>query len=288
MNYSRDWRVISASDGQDAFTNMAVDEAIARTMVGSENGSALTLRIYTWSPNSISIGYFQKISDIVKELCKDPGCHSESASGGRRISHPPRFFASLRMTTRCRDTFLGSLADDIGLKDSNRNFDIVRRPTGGTAVVHDGGPSFSLILKDGQRMPSTKITDLYSLMGRCVVEALRHLDVSSTIWNGPKGPVTARGSNLCVTSLCPYDVVYQGEKVAGYAARRFQGVTLLQGYITLTDGLVAQELRDAMIDAVKGVTGAKFLDGALTEEENALATRLRADKYTRREWNYKR
>ncbi len=289
MNYGRNWRLIQ-DPPQEAFTNMAVDEAIARALVGSDNGSVPTLRIYAWNPNSVSIGYFQRISDVATELRKNPGCHSGPPKGGEESGTNDRFFASLRMTARHRYTFPEVLADDIGLKDSDNNYDIVRRPTGGTAVMHDGGPSFSLVLKGGAHTPSmnmkTNIIDLYSLMGRCVVEALRRQGVSAELWDGPKG--TSNNPNLCISNLCPYDVVSQGRKLAGYAARRLQGVTLVQGYITLSDGLTAQDLRDAITCAVEDLTGARLMDGSLTEEEATLATKLQREKYTHREWNYKR
>jgi len=154
--------------------------------------------------------------------------------------------------------------------------------------MHDGGPSFSLTLKDDLRTPSTRIniTEVYSMLGRCVVEALRRLDVPADIWNGPRG--NSNYFSLCTSSLCPYDVVSNGRKMAGYAARRLRGTTLLQGYISLPDGLTTRELRDAMIAAVEGVTGVRLLNGTLTEEERTLAVKLRDKKYTRREWNYKR
>ena len=254
MDYGKKWRLISISDEQDAFTNMAVDEAIARAVSPTRRtgaspvptnkyGAVPTMRIYTWEPSSVSIGYFQKISDVV---------------------------------------------NSIGLNGTDNNYNIVRRPTGGTAVMHDGGPSFSLTLKDDLRTPSTRIniTEVYSMLGRCVVEALRRLDVPADIWNGPRG--NSNYFSLCTSSLCPYDVVSNGRKVAGYAARRLRGTTLLQGYISLPDGLTTRELRDAMIAAVEGVTGVRLLNGTLTEEERTLAVKLRDKKYTRREWNYKR
>lgn len=244
MDYGNKWRLISTPDEQDAFTNMAVDEAIARVLADSGSGSSRpSLRIYSWRPNSVSVGYFQKISNVV---------------------------------------------DELGLDGKEKNYALVRRPTGGTAVMHNGGPSFSLTLKDDLLTPSTRInvTDLYSMLGRCVVEALRRLDVPADIWSNPRG--NSNYSSLCISSFCPYDVVSNGRKVAGYAARRLRDATLLQGYISLPDGLTALGLRDAMTAAVEDVMEVRLLDETLTEEERTLASKLRDEKYTRREWNYKR
>lgn len=252
MNNSKNWRLI-LDPQQDAFTNMAIDEAIARAVnsTGRTGASPVptryrvvpTIRIYGWKPNSVSIGYFQKISAVVNGL---------------------------------------------ELNGTEKHCDIVRRPTGGTAVMHDGGPSFSLVMKDGLCAPSTKmdINGLYEMLGRCIVEAQCRLGISVELWNGPRR--IPDNSTLCVSSLCPYDVVSNNRKLAGYAARRLRGTTLLQGYISLTDGLTDEELRDAMIDAIERVAGVKLQHDTLTEEERTLTTRLRDEKYTRREWNYRR
>ncbi len=169
------------------------------------------------------------------------------------------------------------------LKDPAKNYHIVRRPTGGAAVVHDGGPSFTLILKGGR----PDIIALYSLLGRCVTEALGQLGVPAELWKGPAGN-PGNDSNLCISLPCPHDVVHQGRKVTGYAARRLRGVTLIQGYISLSNGLSALQFMDAMVDAFEAVAGTRLTDGTLTEEERALATKLNDEKYTRREWNCKR
>ncbi|MHC4522791.1 MAG: lipoate--protein ligase family protein [Planctomycetota bacterium] len=203
-----------------------------------------SLRIYRWRPGSVSIGYSQKMSDVLGSL--EPGVPPDAA-------------------------------------------DIVRRPTGGATVVHDAGPSFSLVMpkNSGAYRAHNGVTDLYAFAGRCVAETLSRLGLSVTLWDGPKR--TGNNSRLCASSLCPYDAIYKGRKVAGYAARKMRGATLLQGYVTLGDGSIhADDLIDAMAVAVGHVAGVKLSNHILTEEEQELSARLRAEKYALKDWNYKR
>ncbi|MCP4364436.1 MAG: lipoate--protein ligase family protein [Planctomycetes bacterium] len=182
---------------------------------------------------------------------------------------------------------LGGLEPGVPPDDAS----IVRRPTGGATVVHDAGPSFSLVMpkKSGVYQLHNGVTDLYAFAGRCVAEALSRQGLSVTLWGGSKR--TVNNSRLCASSLCPYDAVYKGRKIAGYAARRMRGATLLQGYVTLGDGSIrihADDLIDAMAVAVGCVAGVKLSNHILTEEEQELSARLRAGKYALKEWNYKR
>lgn len=61
MGREREWRLIE-SGYLDAYTNMAIDEAIFT--VREKLGLPPTLRFYGWKPAAISIGYFQKIEDL--------------------------------------------------------------------------------------------------------------------------------------------------------------------------------------------------------------------------------
>jgi lipoate-protein ligase A len=76
------WRVLSL-ETHDAYFNMALDEAISESVrVGS---SLPTIRFYNWSPNAVSIGYFQSIRDevnleVCRELCVD--CIRRWTGGG--------------------------------------------------------------------------------------------------------------------------------------------------------------------------------------------------------------
>ena len=65
------WRLL-LHGARNAFDNMAIDEAILRTVaVGDAPG---TLRFYTWEPSAVSIGYFQGVEQEVDlEACRREG-----------------------------------------------------------------------------------------------------------------------------------------------------------------------------------------------------------------------
>jgi len=65
------WRLLKLKV-RDAFTNMAIDEAILRTRI--EEKVPNTIRFYQWSPSAVSIGRFQDVSQEVHvENCKKQG-----------------------------------------------------------------------------------------------------------------------------------------------------------------------------------------------------------------------
>lgn len=67
------WRIIPLQ-ANDAFVNMAIDEAVCQFVASGD--SSPTIRFYTWTPSAVSIGYFQSLNDevdvnIAKELGVD-------------------------------------------------------------------------------------------------------------------------------------------------------------------------------------------------------------------------
>lgn len=79
------WRLID-SGPCDAAYNMALDEAIA---ISVRNGDApQTLRLYDWEVPSVSLGSFQKISDIDLPYCERSNIPVvRRPTGGRGILH---------------------------------------------------------------------------------------------------------------------------------------------------------------------------------------------------------
>src|SRR3989338_1233285 len=82
------WRLLELEE-LDAFTNMAVDEALT-LMIGS--GKSLpTIRFYKWKPGAVSLGYFQKADDINLEYCKEKDIGVvRRLTGGKAVYHDSR------------------------------------------------------------------------------------------------------------------------------------------------------------------------------------------------------
>ena len=72
---------------KDAYTNMAIDEAIM-TLVSKAKVPA-TLRFFAWKPAAISIGYFQSLDkEVDLEKCKELGVdYVRRITGGGAVFH---------------------------------------------------------------------------------------------------------------------------------------------------------------------------------------------------------
>lgn len=87
----------------DAFTNMAVDEAI---LASQEAGIALpTIRFYGWNPPAVSVGYFQHLKEELNpERLKSLGIEiARRPTGGRAVFHDKEITYSLSMTVNEKD-----------------------------------------------------------------------------------------------------------------------------------------------------------------------------------------
>ena len=80
------WRLLEL-DVYDAYTNMAIDEALMR--LRSEGRSQNTLRFYRWKPSAVSIGYFQILEKEVNvDSCRRRGVDIiRRMTGGGAVYH---------------------------------------------------------------------------------------------------------------------------------------------------------------------------------------------------------
>jgi len=252
------WRLLD-TDLNDAFYNMALDEAIA--IARSKNLVPNTLRFFRWSPSAVSIGYFQSMEEEVDiKAC-----------------------------------------DEMGI-------DYVRRRTGGGAVYHDrdGELTYSIIVNEDHRLISRDFQETYRTLCSGLVSGLRRLGV----------PAEFKPIN---------DIVAQGKKISGNAQTRGMNVVHQHGTILrkvdpalmfkvlkvpsekIRDKLIKsveervtsinavlgrevsfQELKDALINGFEDSFEVEFTPGSITDFEENLAQRLKAEKYATREWNFRR
>jgi len=82
---SETWRFIY--DGaRDGALNMALDMAMTQSVAADQYPP--TLRLYTWNPSAISLGYHQSEDDISLDRCRDHGIDVVwRPTGGRAILH---------------------------------------------------------------------------------------------------------------------------------------------------------------------------------------------------------
>jgi len=238
--------------------NMAMDEAV---MIGLEKHlSTPVLRVYKWHPPTISIGYFQPISEIDLKKCS---------------------------------------TDGIG---------VVRRLTGGRAVLHDKELTYSIIFSEEEFEPFTK-KEIFTFIANCLIETLRLLGIEARIAEKSRGNLK---SPDCFASPAQYELeTTKGEKLIGSAQVIRRGIVLQHGTIPITDSykkisqyltdynqptpklskslsesagriITEEELLRAIFDGFSNFINLE--DGEFTSYESLLIRKLSKEKYSAEEW----
>ena len=200
---------------------------------------------------------------------------------------------------------------------------MIRRPTGGRAVLHDQEVTYSVVmplaLADG---PHT-ITEHYRHIGMALAAALQALGLPVHLVRPQvrAAPTRALASPACFAALARYELSVAGKKIVGSAQKRAQRALLQHGSIPLQMDRqrlfqclrVPPEHRAALVQAAYstmsavyevaarpvalaalhealrqgfGVTfGVELVDMPIAPEEWHLAQHLRATKYATDAWN---
>ncbi len=204
---------------------------------------------------------------------------------------------------------------------------LVRRPTGGRAVLHQFELTYSLVGSERDPLLSGSVVESYRKISGGLVAALAHLGLHAAL--APPGSHRAANHHAaaCFEQPADYEVSVGGRKLIGSAQARRQGVILQQGSILLgldTALLVrvlrfddeanraraAQRLQTRMSsvgDALglpqpldyasmaaalrvgfSTAMGITFADGELSDDERIAAAQMRAEKYANDAWTYLR
>lgn len=108
---------------------------------------------------------------------------------------------------------------------SSRGVDLVKRPTGGGAILHDQELTFSLCLPLAHQALQGSINDSYVNLTRPLLDVLRKLNISATF----RGECpSSKPANCFAGAACP-DLVVDGKKVFGSAQRRKDKAVLMHG-----------------------------------------------------------
>ncbi len=162
---------------------------------------------------------------------------------------------------------------DRGGHGPSRHCPVVRRLTGGGAIVHDAELTYSLVVPGGHPLAARR-ERLYQAVHGALIEALAALGIvaalkkGSELFSGPSKIVLT--PFLCFQRPTAGDVLVGETKIAGSAQRRRRGAVLQHGSVLLRRSAAAPEL-PALEDAAGKTVEAEPL-AALWQEK--LAARL--------------
>jgi lipoate-protein ligase A len=191
---------------------------------------------------------------------------------------------------------------------------LVRRPTGGHAVLHDSELTYSVALskvESGSLLGGARKRDVYMFIARILVRGLAMLGIKATINAAQRGDIR---NPDCFGSAGEYEISGRDErKLIGSAQMTTRTAVLQHGSIPMenpglrvfrylrveqppdahppsclneeTGRIVAfEEAQDAFARAFKETIGAQ--DSGLLPAESAAAERILAEKYSSDAWNF--
>ncbi len=178
---------------------------------------------------------------------------------------------------------------------------VVRRTTGGGAILHDREWTYSLTLPIGHSLVNHGGAQrLYEIVHEALVETLLLLNVKTSRCGFSDGSSANKGPFFCFDRRHEQDVVISGMKLAGSAQRRTRFAILQHGSIVLANrfdqhrvgairdfvDLDDDSLLDPLIAALTRGLGASLDCGEWTSVELELADSLR-EKYASETWTKK-
>ncbi len=193
-------------------------------------------------------------------------------------------------------------------------FDLVRRPTGGKAILHADELTYSVIVPEAEPRVAGGIVESYCRLSAGLVRGLALLGVAGVEVSGQTQERVSRGP-VCFEEPSDYEIVAGGRKLVGSAQMRTRGVVLQHGALPLwgdiaricalltarpdpqyvrarattveeTVGRKAawDEAADGLAAGFAEALNLRLEAGVLTDEERAWAEELRAQKYAADAW----
>ena len=104
-------------------------------------------------------------------------------------------------------------------------WDIVRRPTGGRAILHTDEITYAVIGPQTEPRLSGSVLESYRCLSQALLSALRRLDVPAQSQMEAAQPSSSVKGPVCFEAPSNYEITVQGKKLIGSAqARRKEGV----------------------------------------------------------------
>ena len=213
-------------------------------------------------------------------------------------------------------------------KVRTQNIDIVRRATGGRAVLHWNELTYSVICAKDDPIMGGSINDAYRKISEGLMAGVRHLGANVSFESRRQTQPSPRGKELtapCFTSTAQYEVTLLGRKLIGSAQQRIGNTLLQHGSLLLgpqhkqildllpsdKQGLYKRFAREldrhtislsealpkpidfdqtttAIRRGFQDTFNIRLVDADLSKTEHAEIKHLIAEKYATDDWNYRR
>ncbi len=195
--------------------------------------------------------------------------------------------------------------------------DVVRRPTGGRAILHTDELTYSVIAPEREPRVAGGIVESYKRLSEGLLDGLLLMGVPTRQVEQPDDHDRDQGP-VCFEVPSNYEIVFDGKKLVGSAQMRKAGVVLQHGTLPLYGDIARISLylakhpdqdrvrkRATTVEAAigrvidfdaaarsmaQGFARALHLQleaGELIAEEKAWAEELRREKYAADEWTYR-
>jgi len=194
---------------------------------------------------------------------------------------------------------------------------IVRRPTGGSAILHEGPDreiTYSVIAREGDFPGADDVLETYRVLGQGLAQGLERLGVAARLAPLVRGRREPGGSPpaFCFQRTGAYEIAVGGRKLIGSAQRRQRGAFLQHGSLvldvdpvrvravfpgesdptggmtTLAEALGGSCARTTVVAALAAGLGtalqATLVPSGLSAAEGALMTTLVSTKYGTEDW----
>lgn len=192
-----------------------------------------------------------------------------------------------------------------------RGIDLVRRPTGGRAVLHDRECTYAVIGRLGSRPFPGGVLETYREVAAALARALELLGLSGLGRAEARAVGRSDPGPACFAAASAHEITWRGRKLVGSAQLRRRGAFLQHGSIPLrADGAglaralgggtvdpvsadlaealgrapAWNEVADAMVEGFARSFGVELRRSELTADESVRAERLRCWKYDSAAW----
>ncbi len=111
-------------------------------------------------------------------------------------------------------------------------FRLVRRPTGGQAVLHDDELTYSFVIAENHSSVPKTIKAAHKLISEALLCGLQKLAIDAN-FAVPEDKMQTSGTAICFEEPSWYEITLDGKKVIGSAQARQEGILLQHGSIPL-------------------------------------------------------